>query len=29
VQEWKGFKLPLDVNVAHVPSPSAHDNAIE
>jgi len=26
VEEWKGFKLPLDVNVAHVPSPSSHEN---
>jgi guanyl-specific ribonuclease Sa len=24
VEEWKGFKLPLDVNVARVPSPSSH-----
>jgi len=22
VEEWKGFKLPIDVNVARVPSPS-------
>ena len=29
VQEWKGFKLPIDVNVAHVPSPSSHENVGE
>jgi guanyl-specific ribonuclease Sa len=29
VQEWKGFKLPIDVNVAHVPSPSSHENAAD
>jgi hypothetical protein len=26
VEEWKGFKLPLDVNVARVPSPSSHEH---
>lgn len=26
VEEWKGFKLPIDVNVARVPSPSSHEN---
>ena len=25
VEEWKGFKLPIDVNVARVPSPSSHE----
>jgi hypothetical protein len=29
VQEWKGFKLPIDVNVARVPSPSSHENVGE
>ena len=29
VEEWKGFKLPIDVNVAHVPSPSSHENAAD
>jgi guanyl-specific ribonuclease Sa len=28
VEEWKGFKLPLDVNVARVPSPSSHENLV-
>jgi hypothetical protein len=26
VEEWKGFKLPIDVNVARVPSPSSHEH---
>jgi hypothetical protein len=26
VEEWKGFKLPVDINVARVPSPSSHEH---
>lgn len=27
VEEWKGFKLPIDINVAAVRSPSSHETA--
>jgi hypothetical protein len=27
VEEWNGVKLPIDINVAAVPSPSSHEYA--